>query len=57
MGKVYTRFQTHKAPKTIPFGAAHTYMADIRENPPPAPGGGGGGRRLQISENVVGLGG
>ena len=26
MGKVYTLFQTKKGAKTIPFGAAHTYM-------------------------------
>ena len=23
--------------KAIPFGAAHTYMADVREFPPPPP--------------------
>ena len=27
------------AKKIIPFGAAHTYIAYIRENPPPPPGG------------------
>ena len=27
MGKVYTRFQTKTAQKTLPDGAAHTYMA------------------------------
>ena len=32
--KVYTRFQSKKAQKILPFGAAHTYMADIREHPP-----------------------
>ena len=31
MGKVYNRFQTKTAQKTLPFGAAHTYMAYIRE--------------------------
>ena len=31
MGKVYTHFQTKTVQKTIPFGAAHTYMAYIRE--------------------------
>ena len=30
MGKVYTRFQT----KTLPDGAADTYVAYIREYPP-----------------------
>ena len=35
MGKVYTCFQTKKAPKTPPCGAAHTYMAYIRKYPPP----------------------
>ena len=34
MGKVYICFQTKKAPKTIPFRAAHTYMAYIGEYPP-----------------------
>ena len=34
MGKVYTRFQTKNGAKTILFGAAHTYMAYIREYPP-----------------------
>ena len=34
--KVYqTRFQSKKAQKILPFGAADTYMADIREHPPP----------------------
>ena len=33
MGKVYTCFQT----KTRPGGAAHTYIACIREYPPPSP--------------------
>ena len=28
-------FQTKKAPKPLPFGAAHTYMAYIREYPIP----------------------
>ena len=37
MGKVYICFQTKKAPKTIPFRAAHTYMAYIGEYPPPLP--------------------
>ena len=35
MGKVYICFQTKKAPKTIPFRAAHTYTAYIGEYPPP----------------------
>ena len=35
MGKIYTRFQTETASKvkTLHFGAAHTYMADIMEYP------------------------
>ena len=36
MGKVYICFETKKAPKTIPFRAAHTYMAYIGEYPPPS---------------------
>ena len=35
MDKVYTCFQTKKGSKTLPFGAAHTYMASIREYPSP----------------------
>ena len=31
MGKVYTRFQT----KTLRDGAAHAYIAYIRQYPPP----------------------
>ena len=32
-------FSDQKAPKTIPFGAAHTYMAYKKEQlPPPPPG-------------------
>ena len=35
MGKVYTRFQTRTAQKTILFNwGAHTYMAYIKEYPP-----------------------
>ena len=37
MGKVYICFQTKKAPKTIPFRVAHTYMAYIGEYLPPPP--------------------
>ena len=36
--KVYTRFQNKyivEGPKPIPFGVAHTYMVNIKENPPP----------------------
>ena len=33
MNKVYTRFQTLTAQKTLPFGAAHTHMAYIGEYP------------------------
>ena len=39
MVKIYIRFQTKTAQKTIPFGAAHTYVANIGEYPP-----GSGGR-------------
>ena len=42
-GKVYTRFQAfsdQNGPKTVPFGAAHTYKANIRGSPPPPPPGG-----------------
>ena len=35
MGKVYTHFKTKTAQKTLPFRAAHTHMACIREYPPP----------------------
>ena len=34
MGKVQTRFQTKTAQKTLPDGAAHTYIAYVREYPP-----------------------
>ena len=34
MGKVYTRFQTKTGAKTLPDGAAHTYIAYIREYTP-----------------------
>ena len=37
MGKVYTRFQTKTAKKTLPDGEAHTYIAYIREYPTPPP--------------------
>ena len=47
MDKVYTHFQTKMAQKTLPFGAAHTYTAYVREyfptsappqpSPPPPP--------------------
>ena len=35
IGKVYTRFQTKTAQKAIPFRAAYTYKANVREYPPP----------------------
>ena len=38
VGKVYTRFQTKTAQKTLPDKAAQTYIAYIREDPPPPPG-------------------
>ena len=37
IGKVWTRFQTNTAQKTIIFGAANTYKANIRKYPPPPP--------------------
>ena len=37
-GKVYTPVSDQNGAKTIPFKAAYTYMANVRENPPP-PGG------------------
>ena len=37
MVELVTLFQTKTAKKTIPFGVAHTYIADIREYPPPHP--------------------
>ena len=40
IGKVYTRFQSKTAQKAIPFRAAHTYKANVRDyppNPPPPP--------------------
>ena len=40
MSEVYTRFQTLTAQKTLPFGAAHAYMAFIGEYPPPPQGRG-----------------
>ena len=33
--KIDTLFMTNTAEKTIPFGAAHTYIADKGEYPPP----------------------
>ena len=33
MGKICIRFQAKTAQKTLPFGAAYTYMANIREYP------------------------
>ena len=33
MEKVYTRFQTKTAQNPVPDGAAHTYMAYIKEYP------------------------
>ena len=35
MGKMYTHFQTKTAQKPLLFGAAHAYMAFLRERPPP----------------------
>ena len=34
MGKVYTRFLDQKGPKSLSNGAAHTYMAYVRDYPP-----------------------
>ena len=41
MVKTDTLFQTKTTEKDIPFGAAHTHIAYIRNFPPPPPGGGG----------------
>ena len=35
MAIIDTLFMTKTAEKTIPFGAAHTYIAHIRDYPPP----------------------
>ena len=32
------RFSDQNGAKTLPFGTAHTYVADLREYPPPALG-------------------
>ena len=48
MGKFYTRFQTGGA-KTIPLGAAYSYMVDIKEKTPPP---GTGIRALALSGRV-----
>ena len=37
MAKIDTQFMTKTGGKTIPFVAAHTYIAHIREYPPPDP--------------------
>ena len=37
MGKICIRFQAKTAQKTRPFGAAYTYMANIREYPTVVP--------------------
>ena len=34
MGKVFARFSDQNGANTLPFGAAHTVMACIREYPP-----------------------
>ena len=57
MGKMYTRFQNKTAQKNHPDGAAHTYVAYIREYLPP-PGGGGGehildSRDLYVFGNMI----
>ena len=38
MAKIDTLFMSKTAEKTLPFGAAHTYIAHIREYPPPPAG-------------------
>ena len=38
MVEIDTLFQTKTAKKTIPFGAAHTYIAYLKEYPPPPSG-------------------
>ena len=39
-GKVYTPVSDQNGAKTIPFKAAYTYKANVRENPSPRGGGG-----------------
>ena len=34
IAKIYTLFMTKTTEKTLPFGAAHTYIAHITEYPP-----------------------
>ena len=44
MVKIYTHFQTKTAQKTILYGAAHTYIADLGEYPLPR-----GNRKVLLS--------
>ena len=37
MGQSLYPFSDQKGPKALPFGVAHTYMANIREYPPSPP--------------------
>ena len=39
IAKIDTQFMTKTAEKPYPFGAAHIYIAHIREYPPPPPRG------------------
>ena len=48
MGKVYPRFKTKNGAKTLPYGAAHTYMAYIRKHPPPP-----AGKKRQVKNHVM----
>jgi len=36
-GDILCPFSDQNSSKTIPFGAAHTYIANIKENQPPSP--------------------
>ena len=46
-------FSDQKAQKTIPFGAAHTYKANIRELAPPAPSLPPGHSLIKTTSNIA----
>ena len=48
MGKAHSGFQTKTAQKTLPDGAAHTYIAYIRKCPPP-------GHNVLPSDDIIAL--
>ena len=57
-GKVYTPVSDENGAKTIPFKAAYTYKANVRESPSPPPGGGtvDSGKGVQSSQKLTRLG-